>query len=173
MPRKRKGDLSCPHCGKDKFKTKGGVSSHIQQTPECHAQQYGAFTVQNQDTFASVYTPHHSSSESYCRTTPASSKRANRAKYHAHTMEEDDDFEVIAGHNDEQSDDSEEAANEEEEQEALEYGVIPLDGRPDTSVLEDFQQYIEDAPTFAGPLTPRERSSIELMGILREGKASL
>ena len=181
MPRKRKGELSCPHCGKGKIKTKAGVSSHIQQTPDCNAKEYAAFIGQNRsgidDTnplaFASVYTPGHSS-ENYCH--PTASKRARNRRvrnYDTSRMEEDDDFEVIAGHNDELSADSEEATNKEEVQEALEYGVIPMEGRPDTSVLEDFQQYIEDAPTFAGPLTTRERRSIELMGILREGKASL
>lgn len=152
--------------------TDRGLTSHIQQTAGCAAKDLGTLlppsfevaTGSDSLAFQPVFTAIGTTSRKRQATKQKSRIRNDKS---SNPEEEVDDFGVI---NDDNEDQSEKYEGDEGQED---YDLNPVAGRPDSSILESFQDYVEQSLQNTRQFLDNEVKTIELMGILRESKASL
>lgn len=180
--------IVCPYCGRDDFTSKGGLSQHITKTKACskresmalHGKDEGYMTAQEFLDMADIYRRNKrdelvktNEDFAYLHKTLA----ANLGYLDVKTQQNEDYFVTY----DDDMDEYEDAVEYEEDEFGDYHPLLPnneggMEGtelEPETSILEDFDNYLEWAEHHLLPFTQHEMTAIELMRALRQTKASL
>lgn len=170
--------IACPYCKRQDFASKGGLTQHIRKTPACAKKDLAAV---------------HGKDEGYMTATEfLKMAEISREQYRIEKVLAHQDLDYLhknptynCQNRGLQGQDSYETAQEffddngEDDDDNMEYEEdefgdnIPVWTRPDKSLREDFDNYVQYAEDHLMDFTHNEQVAIELMSLLRRTKASL
>ena len=166
--------FQCIYCGRSDFLSKGGLEQHVSQNTECRAKESASLLGQEvrretaRDFMALTTIRREKKRNDFIsrqdRDATHDKTSANHAAHHGIGLESDGDNDHQFGAIGQDSDEDDHGMQSSDEGE---------DGAPDQSILLDFLDYECRASLSFHDFTPKEQNAIELMSILRQGKASL